>query len=415
MFIVSLIVVFIFYLNICDTLRWRDLTLDEMTLWYSPFDICLMNSTDKGKSPQEIRRTRCEGLSRKINGKNGYCHVGMGSNKKECSPPYSGRTSYRRGIDGYTNASKKYLVRAFKRFSAGNTDVLFLGDSTMTQKRMAMDCEILRETKKVFSHGSLNIVLPCHTTTFYQIPKLTEKIGVHGVSFGPSSLNCLHNSSKTMLYNKRLWTEPKNIIELARRTVKKLNSDGKSLFIVANMGLWYNDRVKLENSVDMVLDWLLEVSQVAYPKNYVFWHETMSQHWPNTNDNGYFDKELGILHKKKFDQIKNAVDDRSFHVPGCCVAIKNNSIEADWRNHVFNRRLSSEKYRNAIRLIRFAKLTEDVADMHVCSQGTHKQDCTHYCYWPLLWQYFWSKIEFYSREIHAIPTGNESLTSLDVT
>jgi len=162
--------------TIMGELRWKHLTSEEIDSWYSPFDLCLMNTTDRFTSPQQIRRKKCDKHSKYIKGKHGFCHVGMGSNKKECSPPYSGRESYKRGIVGYTDASKMPLVEAFKRFGNSNTDVLFLGDSTMTQKRMAMDCELRRETRKLSVIGSLNIVLPCHSTIIYQIPKLDKQI-----------------------------------------------------------------------------------------------------------------------------------------------------------------------------------------------------------------------------------------------
>ena len=86
--------------------EWRDLTYDEINDWYSPFDICMMNTSDYYKSPQEIKRTHCINKDTRIRGKPGddvninslliipyytlfcillgFCRVGMGSNKKEC-------------------------------------------------------------------------------------------------------------------------------------------------------------------------------------------------------------------------------------------------------------------------------------------------------------------------------------------
>ena len=96
---------------------WRDLTQSELDAWYSPFDQCMMNSSDFDKSPQQIKRESCSSADVKIQGKIGYCRVGMGSNKKECSSPYSGRRTFRRGVDGFTDASATPLIEAFQRVS----------------------------------------------------------------------------------------------------------------------------------------------------------------------------------------------------------------------------------------------------------------------------------------------------------
>jgi len=126
--------------------------------------------------------------------------------------------------------------------------------------------------------------------------------------------------------------------------------------------------------------------------------------------NGYFNKGLGISHKNEFDKMKTNADPKTFHVPGCCVSIlvrydvmficinstltfsvtalrceyviivvkinsyifhidlmKNTSEESDWRNAVISKLLMKEnKYSQSIRLIPFATITRNVADMHVC-------------------------------------------------
>ena len=76
--------------------KWRDLTLQELDGWYSPFDNCMMNTTDFDKSPQHIKREYCSTASVKLaSGEVGVCRVGMGSNKKECSSPYAGTYIHR--------------------------------------------------------------------------------------------------------------------------------------------------------------------------------------------------------------------------------------------------------------------------------------------------------------------------------
>ena len=152
--------------------RWRDLTPSELDDWYSPFDQCMFNTTDFGKSPQLIKRLHCLGASTKLRGKKeGFCRVGMGSNKKECSAPYSGRRSYRRGVDGFTDASSSPIIDAFKRLGDANTALVLLGDSTMTQKRNALECELLRESP-VGADFLFSIFLICSSRLLLQSKNL---------------------------------------------------------------------------------------------------------------------------------------------------------------------------------------------------------------------------------------------------
>lgn len=63
------------------------------------------------------------------------------------------------------------------------------------------------------------------------------------------------------------------------------------------------------------------------------------------------------------------------------------SIEYDWRNRDVNSYISNEGYDNSIHVIPFRDLTLPLYSMHP-SNDTH-QDCTHYCYFPQMWQNMW--------------------------
>lgn len=253
-------------------LRWRDLTQEEIDGWYSPFDQCMMDTTVFYKSPQEIKRTFCANESTRMkDGRMGFCRVGMGSNKKECSAPYSGRRSYRRGIDGYTNASSKPIIEAFMRFSETNTALVFLGDSTMTQKRSALECELLRESPRMRLNGTKSSrgVLPCHSKQSVYVPGISTLVDVHGVSFGPSSLSCVKV--------KRKVARPEDFYEVAKDVLHQINFvDGKNMFIVANFGLWFNSKKYFQKTTSPALRWLNDIAMIPQFKNKVYWHETMS-------------------------------------------------------------------------------------------------------------------------------------------
>ena len=114
----------------------------------------------------------------------------------------------------------------------------------------------------------------------------------------------------------------------AKLSLSVLHTHRKNVFVIANMGLWFNDRNAFSRSLDSSLNWLNDIGSVKAFNNKVFWHETMSQHWPNQDQNGYFNLELGKEHKFHINDSKWRESPSQFHVPGCCVSIDNLSEEA---------------------------------------------------------------------------------------
>ena len=66
-----------------------------------------------------------------------------------------------------------------------------------------------------------------------------------------------------------------------------------------------------------------------------------------------------------------------------CVPINDTSPDADWRNREINDIVKTHSY-FGIRVIPFYNETVPLWDMHV---NGHKQDCTHFCWTPMLYQY----------------------------
>jgi hypothetical protein len=262
---------------------------------------------------------------------------------------------------------------------------------------MALECELMRESNnQVKFDKMISAILPCHALQRVELPGVLKPVDVHGVSFGPSSLNCPD-------IRPGAESSPHSLYQVAKRVIEKLNNEEKrNVFIVANMGLWYNDPQYLEETIVPVLDWLNTVASNKAFNNLIFWQETMSQHWPNNYGSGYFDKDLGFYHKRRvLDKLDENSDPMQFHVPGCCSVISNKSAELDWRNNIVKQKLLNYPL---IRLLPFADVTKEMADMHLCSPKSPKQDCTQYCYWPLLWQLFWHQLNQYSMETTASPS-----------
>ena len=63
--------------------------------------------------------------------------------------------------------------------------------------------------------------------------------------------------------------------------------------------------------------------------------------------------------------------------------------ELDWRNFMVKKYLDAQPDRQKfIHMLPFSDITKGAPDMHTC-HPLRKHDCTHYCYWPTLWQPFW--------------------------
>ena len=401
-----------------------DLTEQEIDDWYSELEICMLNlDVRQMNSPREAYET-CQYQGLRNPGHNKGCVLGKGSNKFPCYPPYKNRKSFVRGIKGYTDASQKPMLEFMAQMYKMNYTVVFLGDSTMRQKLNALDCEVKREDNNAQTHGDLRGILPCHSqhNVIYEHSELGRvDVPIHAISVGPNSINCLQGG----LHKND--PDGGGIYENAREIIRRLNFDEhRNVFIVANLGLWYNDEIPFEAAISNMISWLADVADETVNgkiRNMVRWHETMAQHWPNREGSGYYYKPYSDeLIYSRFNSLEDlninntkvleTVTLDQWQVPGCCAEITNTTYGNDWRNElvqvVLKRVQSGKGSKNIekfgigrgknIEIIPFRDVTEPAADMHVCSPLYH-QDCTHYCYWPLMWQPFWHDLRDHSMRI----------------
>ena len=83
--------------SICESkFQWRDLSDNELTQWYTPADLCVLENTEIKAFPQTTRATNCTKYSK--GSRRMHCGVGMGSNNYPCYGPFgSARPSFKRG------------------------------------------------------------------------------------------------------------------------------------------------------------------------------------------------------------------------------------------------------------------------------------------------------------------------------
>lgn len=140
------------------------------------------------------------------------------------------------------------------------------------------------------------------------------------------------------------------------------------MVVIANTGVWYNSRERFRTEVPSFLDWLNKIGKD--PKNIVLYRETGAQHW-NYSDSGYFESSW---------------DQRQAMENGSCIPIYDSTPDHDWRNSDVINLLENLELEH-VRVMPFRDITAPLFNMHPSHQS--KQDCTHYCYFPQMWQSIW--------------------------
>lgn len=389
--------------------RWVDLSENELGQWYQPADLCILNSTDRLKFPQDVRADDCYHYSK--GSRRQFCGVGMGNNNYPCYGPFnSARKYFKRGVDGYQNADAKPLLSFFAHLFLTNTTFIMLGDSTMRQKLQALQCEITRETNgQAKFNGNVFGILPCDTylhiyfplsknrrfqypvfkannITYKYHPLAGQAITLYAISLGPKSVDCykkiLTEQKKDYMdpkQNYRLFskaedpsiqidylrTETEGVYGNAARYVNQLNYEqSKNVFVFANMGLWYNLPIEYGPILPVVFEWLTSVKKRPHFDNTIAWHETLRQHWSNRNDySGNYDKNEIYAASEALKAVNYSSYPFQEFIGGlCCSKITNDSEAADWRNEMVRSILyDRENYPNfekAIHLLPLANITK---------------------------------------------------------
>lgn len=313
--------------------KWKQLSDQELNDWYTPADLCVLENGEIGAFPQDIRSRNCSEFSK--GSRRMFCGVGMGNNNYPCYGPFSSaRPSFKRGMVGYTDSTKKPLLEALSRLLDNNAVLVFLGDSTMRQKLQAFECELRREDPRVKCHGNLFGILPCDTALKVHLPdgRATQ---MYAISMGPKSIGCLKDGLGEKAPGGGVFENPAHII-------KEINMKyNRSVVVIANMGLWYNEESVFLQSIPSVMEWLNSISgtpSYIQPgqkiRNVIAWHETVSQHWISYSGSGYFHKTIVDEQEKNWPKDWTSISLSNFLVPNTCVHITNTSYMADWRNDI---------------------------------------------------------------------------------
>lgn len=297
--------------------------------WYEPWEACLFtksNITD----PKLLRDWCWKQIGKGPKPFYGLCKIGgarFGKNCATSSLPYSEKLymqmSYNEELD---DPSVKILGKFGKLLQEMNGTFIPFGDSQMKGFELGVDCEISK-----------------HRASFH-ISRLV----------GPGSGN--------------LFISPTETIKYLTNMISNTSLQFAHIFLLVNFGVHYNleadldiphqnknSRKHFQHNVAIALKWLNELGRDK--KITVAWIETYPQHYNTTN--GYFSPSVA---------------------PICTAATANNSSALDWRNTIVKDYIQKRNMKN-IHYVYSRDIFLPLAKEH------HNQDdCTHYCYWPMLYQ-----------------------------
>ena len=373
---------------------WKE--SDNLTKWYQPWEICMINSSNRNESMKETR-SRC------------FAKVGKPKDRREsfrCRATggvFGENICRERGdislfensylrfaLKGHDDPSQQPLLSLFNDLYSLNGSLLIVGDSIHEQLLAAMTCELEREKMKQYDWKVFvdNVMLPSWTRP---VPIFHQKFG---------------------LWDEEALFGPKGFYSLIELSLEKSDT----LVIIFNIGLWYHNYY-FKDSFDIngtIIEkdrrhyvihlnkafYMLTGLKKRYPKKrFAFvWMETGAQHWSGGEgniQNGYFPPDINLRH---------------LTVNLSCVPIINQSYEADWRNleadrviHSFLRRFDG---RNEIfRVIPWRAITLPMWSNHIRGSGV---DCTHFCWSPMMYMPVYAVLAEAAKNLTSLLSNTEN-------
>ena len=339
-----------------DALLWTESV--NITKWYQPWELCILNSSSLLGSAH-IRDGECSNHAPKDDMKAFRCRAGGLFKRIPCrlagDPPFSSKKHLLKAVVGYDNPSTMYLQSFVQNVIESSASLLFIGDSFMRQLLVAITCELEREQIKKFTWDELFDEL---LVSNHSVPLRLKRIDT----------NTLENSDMLAIekyINDTFVTVHEN-----------------SLFIVFNIGLHFQNLRMYKQKITLLFTYFSSLASSYPSKRFVIcWMETISQHFNTTIEslhvkNGYW--SISIPKEVSNEQV-------TFND---CVPIRDSGIAYDWRNLAVRDYLDIHSdYFNDSNVIfvtlPMRALTLPLHDTHNRGGG---QDCTHYCWSPMMYQ-----------------------------
>lgn len=382
---------------------WSHINSTVLAKWLTQMDICLLNANDSAIDLRAYKSKNCSHSAGEENIRKLqlYCNIGS-SFEKPCRPPLLQRTFFQTQLKNKVlgDPRNKILSNVLRNAAEEKRSLVFVGDGISKQNFDAVACELLR-TDRVTITGKYS---PNHT--YYYIKWKTKPLRLNISYFrlkkvfdvdyrrrrvrirvlreeeeqrrrlSSNSTSSFFGSLMSSYQGKHNQTISRNVtmntFNYISEQVEDIRIHSKGLIVVANVGVWYNSRERFRREIPTLLKWLNNVGKNNNTS--VFFRETSAQHW-NYSDFGYYYQDH---------------EERSSY-NGSCVLIADSTPDHDWRNHDVRNSLVNEQL-SKINIISFRDLTLPLYNMHPTISYGKTSDCTHFCYFPQMWQSIWFDI-----------------------
>ena len=355
--------------------------------WYSDWEMCILNRQKyyyvvkdsltemiKCSKKESRKRQQGEGLTQFMKRQKLWerpimrCHLGNPFARMSINSPVNIQLLYHLSytVEGYDDSSQLFLKDFMKNIYDSNGVILMMGDSSIRQLLNFMTCEEEREG-----------IIPMNKIMY------RKKIPVEG-----GEVDIVHETVHKF--------KSKGLQLLRNHSLNIINEKKKSLFIILNSGLWYNEESEFLEDIDNVFKELNNIVHAALKQKRhiaIVWLESTAQHFATSS--GYYDVNSG--HVKPF-----AINATCNPLP---VALnREDEYKSDWRNdHVWKKYVYGPfgdviaKMKTAmLGVLNSRALTRDLYDVHIREGKNHSADCTHFMYTPLLYQYLFQQLLNYS-------------------
>lgn len=338
--------------------RWSNKTLD-LTSWYQPWEICMLQNDSDVLSLQIIRK-ECIEKSKPVDGVESLeCRAGGNMQRTlenvGCRLPSErsmlSHTYLRKHIEGFDNPAQDFVGQLVKNLHLYDAAFITHGDSVSSHAiKRAVNCELDR---KGYQFSSVDFV--------------------RGLNLLPKDTTVKQNNTEIVL---RFYINLHLDLKAIEESLVVPLSEKKNILLLLNTGLHYSDPHIFENHVRNVFTFLDQLSYKHNSTRFVFvWMETSAQHFHGPTSYGYW--------------AQQSQD---------CGPIKDLNSTLDWRNYLVAKVLETEslfKLANTyFSVLPIRKITETMWDTHDGAiEGSRRgSDCTHYCWSPLYFQPIFSAI-----------------------
>jgi hypothetical protein len=347
---------------------WKDdwTPSTHLTHWYQPWEQCVLADLVE-TSPIDLLQ-KCQ----KIHGKDrdNYldykCRVGGERFQYSCAldgppptPGYHTRPYLMKSLKNFDNPSKYYLRDFMMLLLRLKGNLLIFGDSQVQSLCRAMTCELAR------------------TRNSPDQPQERPSGALFNQTLVP--IQCINHNN--------LLDIDTDLAFIRETILQTFQREFRYTFVMINVGTHYNDLSDEihhhKNSRDHFKQHLLKLLPLldslslqypflpsaahqpmgetktteSHPSLHISWLETPLQHYDTPN--GYYNGTLTD-----------------------CVPLRDSSLRSDWRNYDVYTSLAALN----ITTLSIVPLREIMIPLYREHHRGHGVDCTHYCYWPMLYQ-----------------------------